>query len=186
MKRNKLLIKILTTGMLLACLTLCSCTSSQPSDASDTSSDTQVSSLPTESEPEESIVETSESPESSEPSLDLATEESSAGTGDADVQETARDLSIHLVNTSGVEVGMVSYINPATKEQVDVGALPDGTLLTLDFVWPLDVAEFQWALYNTEGQLCMECTTDISEASTAATLILTGEGNVESVTTQFE
>lgn len=176
--RNKL-VKFLMGGLVISCLCLCSCKNSEISSASDSTTGTEESS-PTGS------TDTTQDSEVPDSSASESVEESTGTETQPEAQQNTKELSIHLVNTCGVEIGMVSYINPATKEQVDVGALPDGTLLTLDFVWPLDVAEFQWALYNTEGQLCMECTTDISEASTAATLILTGEGNVESVTTQFE
>ena len=192
MKYKKLLLKIFAASLLLPCLSLCRCKSSQPSETPDTASDTHVSNLPTESASEESLAESIEPSESSippvspEPSDTPATEAPMDSTDNSDVPETTRELSIHLVNTSGVEIGMVSYINPATKEQVDVGALPTGTLLTLDFVWPSEVTEFQWALYNSDGALCMECTTDISAATSSATLILTGESQIESVTAQFE
>lgn len=176
--RNKL-VKLLVGGLLISCLFLGGCGNSETPSESDSATGTEASSSTAATDStQDSEVPDSPASESIEKNTDTDAK--------PETPETTRELSIHLVNTCGVEIGMVSYINPATKEQVNVGELPDGTLLTLDFVWPSDVAEFQWALYNTEGKLCMECTTDISEASTAATLILTGEGNVESVTAQFE
>ena len=48
------------------------------------------------------------------------------------------------------------------------------------------VKEFQWALYNTDGELCVEGTTDISSALATVTLLLTGDGDLEKVEELFE
>lgn len=167
----KVSLRIKTTGLLLLCSLLYGCKATDTPQNPDAPQNTEQS-LSTET------VESSSSPDVSNSQDISQTEES--------LQADNKALTIQLVNTCGVEIGMVSYINPSTKEQVDVGALPDGTLLNLDFVWPLDVSDFQWALYNADGVLCMECTTDISKAKTSATLILTGDNKVESVTAQFE
>lgn len=177
--------KFLTYSLLIACLCLCGCGNSTTPEAPDTTSASTENVASSESE--EASSEALPSP-SAEPSDEASTSvtESEAAASPTEAPSTTRDLSIHLVNASGAEIGMVSYINPATGEQVDVGVLPIGTLLTLDFVWPSEATNFQWALYNADGVLCMECTTDIREAQTAATLILTGESQIESVTAQFE
>ena len=75
--------------------------------------------------------------------------------------EDTRALTLSVVNMCGIEVGMVAD-------------------------WPSSVNEFQWALYNTDGELCVEGTTDISSAQATVTLLLTGDGDLEKVEELFE
>ena len=43
----------------------------------------------------------------------------------------------------------------------------------------VETTDFQWALYNQNGELCVEATTDISQAESGVTLLLTGDGNLD-------
>lgn len=79
----------------------------------------------------------------------------------------------------GIEVGMVAVIDPVTGEQVNLDSLSDQESISMEADWPSSVNEFQWALYNTGGELCVEGTTDISSAQTTVTLLLTGDGDLE-------
>ena len=81
---------------------------------------------------------------------------------------------------------MVAVIDPATGEQVNLDALSNEESISMEANWPVSVKEFQWALYNSEGELCIEGKTDISTAETAAILVLTGEGNVDKVEEVFQ
>ena len=53
-------------------------------------------------------------------------------------------------------------------------------------MWPVEITDFQWALYNQNGELCVEATTDISQAESGVTLLLTGDGNLDDVQEIFE
>ena len=100
--------------------------------------------------------------------------------------EDTRALTLSVVNMCGIEIGMVAVIDPVTGEQVNLDALSDGESLSMEADWPSSVSEFQWALYNTDGELCIEGKTDISTAQTSATLLLTGDGDLENVEELFE
>lgn len=100
--------------------------------------------------------------------------------------EDTRTLTLSVVNMCGIEIGMVAVIDPVTGEQVNLDSLSDQETISMEADWPSSVSEFQWALYNTDGELCVEGTTDISSAETSATLLLTGDGDLEKVEELFE
>ena len=100
--------------------------------------------------------------------------------------EDTRALTLSVVNMCGIEVGMVAVIDPVTGEQVNMDSLSDQESISMEADWPSSVNEFQWALYNTDGELCVEGTTDISSAQATVTLLLTGDGNLEKVEELFE
>lgn len=109
--------------------------------------------------------------------------------GTAATESTAEDtrtLTLSVVNMCGIEIGMVAVIDPVTREQVNLDSLSDQESISMEADWPSSVSEFQWALYNTDGELCVEGTTDISSAETSATLLLTGDGDLEKVEELFE
>lgn len=116
-----------------------------------------------------------------EPSSESA-EAPSGETADADT----RTLTLSVVNMCGIEIGMVAVIDPVTGEQVNLDSLSDGESISMEADWPSSVTEFQWALYNTDGELCVEGKTDISAARTSASLLLTGDGDLEKVEELFE
>lgn len=97
-----------------------------------------------------------------------------------------RSLTLSVVNMCGIEIGMVAVIDPVTGEQVNLDSLSDQESISMEADWPSSVTEFQWALYNTDGELCIEGKTDISTANTSATLLLTGNGDLEKVEELFE
>ena len=100
--------------------------------------------------------------------------------------EDTRVLTLSVVNMCGIEIGMVAVIDPVTGEQVNLDSLSDQESISMEADWPSSVTEFQWALYNTDGELCIEGKTDISSARTSATLLLTGDGDLEKVEELFE
>lgn len=74
----------------------------------------------------------------------------------------------------------------STSEDTGTLTLSDQESISMEADWPSSVNEFQWALYNTDGELCVEGTTDISSAQTTVTLLLTGDGDLEKVEELFE
>lgn len=115
--------------------------------------------------------------------------DASPDSGTSATESTAEDtraLTLSVVNMWGIEIGMVAVIDPVTGEQVNLDSLSDQESISMEADWPSSVSEFQWALYNTDGELCIEGTTDISSAETSATLLLTGDGDLEKVEEVFE
>lgn len=100
--------------------------------------------------------------------------------------EDTRALTLSVVNMCGIEIGMVAVIDPVTGEQVNLNSLSDQESISMEADWPSSVNEFQWALYNTDGELCVEGTTDISSAQASVTLLLTGDGDLEKVEELFD
>lgn len=95
-------------------------------------------------------------------------------------------ITISVLNLSDVQIGMFSTIDPATGEQINLDSLEPGQSVSMECNWPNDVSLFQWALYNVDGELCMDASTDISEAEKSVILVLTGEGNIDDITALFD
>lgn len=159
---------IFTVSILSCCLLFGGC--SQNSDGEDTSSATTASTSPSET--------VAALPADVSPASDSSAIESTS--------ENTRALTLSVVNMCGIEVGMVAVIDPVTGEQVNLDSLSDQESISMEADWPSSVNEFQWALYNTDGELCVEGTTDISSAQATVTLLLTGDGDLEKVEELFE
>ena len=159
---------LFTVSILSCCLLFGGC--SQNSAGDDTSSATTASTSPSET--------VTALPADVSPDSDTSAIESTS--------EDTRALTLSVVNMCGIEVGMVAVIDPVTGEQVNLDSLSDQESISMEADWPSSVNEFQWALYNTDGELCVEGTTDISSAQTTVTLLLTGDGDLEKVEELFE
>lgn len=135
---------------------------------------------------------------SSKPDTDTKTEqtanaeEDTAANTETVAEEKAEEsletkaITISVLNLSNVQIGMFSVIDPATGEQINLDSLEPGQSVSLDCNWPSDVSQFQWALYNMDGELCIESSTDISEAKKSVALVLSGEDNIEDVQALFD
>ena len=159
---------IFTVSILSCCLLFGGC--SQNSDGEDTSSATTASTSPSET-------------------VAALPADVSADSDSSAIESTSEDtraLTLSVVNMCGIEVGMVAVIDPVTGEQVNLDSLSDQESISMEADWPSSVNEFQWALYNTDGELCVEGTTDISSAQATVTLLLTGDGDLEKVKELFE
>ena len=159
---------IFTVSILSCCLLFGGC--SQNSDGEDTSSATTASTSPSET--------VAALPADVSPDSDSSAIESTS--------EDTRALTLSVVNMCGIEIGMVAVIDPVTGEQVNLDSLSDQESISMEADWPSSVNEFQWALYNTDGELCVEGTTDISSAQATVTLLLTGDGDLEKVEELFD
>ena len=159
---------IFAVSILSCCLLFGGC--SQNSDGEETSSATTASTSPSETV---AALPADVSPDSESSAIESTSEDT-------------RALTLSVVNMCGIEVGMVAVIDPVTGEQVNLDSLSDQESISMEADWPSSVNEFQWALYNTDGELCVEGTTDISSAQATVTLLLTGDGNLEKVEELFE
>jgi len=168
-------IRLCAAGALMSCL-LTGCGNAADSEA-ETSSAAESSASTETSAAAATIEESAEASASTEATSSEASETAEAET---------KTLTISIVNTCGVDIGMVAVIDPATNEQVNLDSLSDEESISMEATWPVSVSEFQWALYNTDGELCIESKTDISSASSSVTLILTGDGDLEDVEEVFE
>ncbi len=175
---KKMLQRIFTITAVSCCLLFGGCGQSGVSQdsVSQPATETAISAEATTESSDKISAETS-----SEPSSESA-EAPSGETADADT----RTLTLSVVNMCGIEIGMVAVIDPVTGEQVNLDSLSDGESISMEADWPSSVTEFQWALYNTDGELCVEGKTDISAAKTSASLLLTGDGDLEKVDELFE
>ncbi len=101
-------------------------------------------------------------------------------------QDNTRAIKITFVNQTGVDIGMLSVIEPTTGEQVQVDPIPADESLDLEAAWPNDVDTFHWALYNADGDLYMESETDITVAQSEATITLVGDGEVSEIQEEYK
>ena len=97
-----------------------------------------------------------------------------------------KSIIITATNECGIDIGMFSVIDPISGEQYNISAIADGQSVSMPVEWPVEITDFQWALYNQNGELCVEATTDISQAESGVTLLLTGDGTLDDVQEIFE
>lgn len=97
-----------------------------------------------------------------------------------------KSIIITATNECGIDIGMFSVIDPISGEQYNISAIENGQSVSMPVEWPTEITDFQWALYNQNGELCVEATTDISQAESGVTLLLTGDGNLDDVQEIFE
>lgn len=106
----------------------------------------------------------------------------------ADQNEDAdkKDVEVVFTNICGVDFGLVSIFDPVSKEQINIDSLLKGEAITMNMLWPRELYEFQWAVYDTEGNLIAECNTDIAEAEDYVAIALLGNNAFEDVDVEFE
>ena len=163
MKKKKTLIICMLLGIML--LTSCGKTDHQD-QASVATEQTSGDSRQTTEEPAETVGEPEETTEAAK----------AAGTAQAAVEAVESTESSEYAERKSMISG----------EQYNISAIADGQSVSMPVEWPVEITDFQWALYNQNGELCVEATTDISQAESGVTLLLTGDGNLDDVQEIFE
>lgn len=180
MKKKKTLIICMLLGIML--LTSCGKTDHQdqvPVATEQTSGDSRQ----TTEEPAETIGGSEESTEAA--GTAQAAAKAVESTESSEYAER-KSIIITATNECGIDIGMFSVIDPISGEQYNISAIADGQSVSMPVEWPVEITDFQWALYNQNGELCVEATTDISQAESGVTLLLTGDGNLDDVQEIFE
>lgn len=180
MKKKKTLIICMLLGIML--LTSCGKTDHQD-QASDATEQTSGDSRQTTEEPAETVGGSEESTETA--GTAQAAAEAVESTESSEFAER-KSIIITATNECGIDIGMFSVIDPISGEQYNISAIADGQSVSMPVEWPVEITDFQWALYNQNGELCVEATTDISQAESGVTLLLTGDGNLDDVQEIFE
>ena len=114
------------------------------------------------------------------------TSDTNPGADSGTEKKDTKLLYLTAINLTGIDIGMFSVIDPATGEQANIGGLKSNERYTFECNWPKDTKEFKWALYNMDGELCIEATTDISKAEQAAFLIMLGKDSVKDVKVYYD
>ncbi len=96
------------------------------------------------------------------------------------------DITVTVVNLCGVDIGMVSTIDPYTDEQVDLGGLPADQLINISELWPRDKTIFDLAIYNVNGELVSASEVDITGIKEKVTITLSGDGDLENIESVVE
>ena len=180
MKKKKTLIICMLLGIML--LTSCGKTDHQdqaPVATEQTSGDSRQ----TTEEPAETVGGSEESTEAA--GTAQAAAEAVESTESSEYAER-KSIIITATNECGIDIGMFSVIDPISGEQYNISAIADGQSVSMPVEWPVEITDFQWALYNQNGELCVEAITDISQAESGVTLLLTGDGNLDDVQEIFE
>lgn len=180
MKKKKTLIICMLLGIML--LTSCGKTDHQD-QASGATGQTSGDSRQTTEEPAETVGGSEESTEAA--GTAQAAAEAVESTESSEYAER-KSIIITATNECGIDIGMFSVIDPISGEQYNISAIADGQSVSMPVEWPVEITDFQWALYNQNGELCVEATTDISQAESGVTLLLTGDGNLDDVQEIFE
>ena len=180
MKKEKTLIICMLLGIML--LTSCGKTDHQD-QASVATEQTSGDSRQTTEEPAETVGGSEESTEAARTAQ--AAVEAVESTESSEYAER-KSIIITATNECGIDIGMFSVIDPISGEQYNISAIADGQSVSMPVEWPVEITDFQWALYNQNGELCVEATTDVSQAESGVTLLLTGDGNLDDVQEIFE
>ena len=180
MKKKKTLIICMLLGIML--LTSCGKTDHQD-QASVATEQTSGDSRQTTEEPAETVGGSKESTEAARTAQ--AAVEAVESTESSEYAER-KSIIITATNECGIDIGMFSVIDPISGEQYNISAIADGQSVSMPVEWPVEITDFQWALYNQNGELCVEATTDVSQAESGVTLLLTGDGNLDDVQEIFE
>jgi len=188
---------LLLSCTLAACLLLNGCgTDSETSTntapvAENTASEPPANSSKTENE----ATDASNTESEASTTTDSATENTPSTETDSNVENepssndsasNTKQLTISVFNMCGADFGMFSVIDPATNEQINLNAVGHEESLSFEAAWPIEITEFQWAIYNQNGELYMEGKTDITAANTDVALLFTGDGAVDSVEEKFK
>lgn len=180
MKKKKTLIICMLLGIML--LTSCGKTDHQD-QVSGATEQTSGDSRQTTEEPAETVGGSEETTEAA--GTAQAAAEAVESTESSEYAER-KSIIITATNECGIDIGMFSVIDPISGEQYNISAIADGQSVSMPVEWPVEITDFQWALYNQNGELCVEATTDISQAESGVTLLLTGDGNLDDVQEIFE
>lgn len=180
MKKKKTLIICMLLGIML--LTSCGKTDHQD-QAPVATEQTSGDSGQTTEEPAETVGGSEESTEAA--GTAQAAAEAVESTESSEYAER-KSIIITATNECGIDIGMFSVIDPISGEQYNISAIADGQSVSMPVEWPVEITDFQWALYNQNGELCVEATTDISQAESGVTLLLTGDGTLDDVQEIFE
>lgn len=180
MKKKKTLIICMLLGIML--LTSCGKTDHQD-QASVATEQTSGDSRQTTEEPAETVGGSEESTEAA--GTAQAAAKAVESTESSEYAER-KSIIITATNECGIDIGMFSVIDPISGEQYNISAIADGQSVSMPVEWPVEITDFQWALYNQNGELCVEVTTDISQAESGVTLLLTGDGTLDDVQEIFE
>ena len=98
--------------------------------------------------------------------------------------ENSIPVKFVFVNVSGIDIGMLSIIDPSSKEQVNVAPVDNNSSKEVGANWPKEETKIYWALYNKDGELCIEGNSDITGIKESATIVLSGDGNVTDIDVQ--
>ena len=178
--------KQLIIGIILGTMLLTSCGSASGTDQTTATSE-QTTEADQTAATTEQTTEAEQTAATAEQTTEAATNTTEA-TQQTESTEYAdrKSILITATNECGVDIGMFSVIDPISGEQYNISAIEDGQSVSMPVEWPTEITDFQWALYNQNGELCVEATTDISQAENGVTLLLTGDGNLDNVQEIFE
>ena len=98
--------------------------------------------------------------------------------------ENSIPVKFVFVNVSGIDIGMLSIIDPSSKEQMNVAPVDNNSSIEVGANWPKEETKIYWALYNKDGELCIEGNSDITGIKESATIVLSGDGNVTNIDVQ--
>ena len=98
--------------------------------------------------------------------------------------ENSIPVKFVFVNVSGIDIGMLSIIDPSSKEQMNVTPVDNNSSIEVGANWPKEETKIYWALYNKDGELCIEGNSDITGIKESATIVLSGDGNVTDIDVQ--
>ena len=98
--------------------------------------------------------------------------------------ENSIPVKFVFVNVSGIDIGMLSIIDPSSKEQMNVAPVDNNSSIEVGANWQKKKKKIYWALYNKDGELCIEGNSDITGIKESATIVLSGDGNVTDIDVQ--
>lgn len=95
-------------------------------------------------------------------------------------------IDIIVANRCGVTIGMLSIIEPKTGEQLNLSGIDDGNALSISINWPKQVTKLKWALYNINGELCVESESNIEGVTKSVVIDISGDGDADDINVTIE
>ena len=95
-------------------------------------------------------------------------------------------LTFLIMNESNVRYGMISMINPYTKEQVRIGALGANEMFAFTMNWPSSEKHFRLAVYDEAGNLVREENIDFHKVTAGCAVKLIGDGSLSDIISEIE
>ena len=98
----------------------------------------------------------------------------------------AFSITVLLINETGAKFGMISVIDPGSKEQVRVGALGKDEMIIMELVWPTKEKTFRMGIYDALGNLLKEESVDFKGITSGGVITLKGDGSITEVVAEIE
>lgn len=99
---------------------------------------------------------------------------------------TDSDITVIIINETGVGFGMIAIIDPLSHEQTLIGALDSDGMIIFEMTWPSKEKYFRIGVYDESGNLLKEEAIEFKGITKGSVVTLKGSGNLSEIVGQVE